>query len=203
MLYELTTLSFHPLRAAKASAGARAYIGDTDARGEFLGSWMTDIGTIGRLLILRGFEDPDDLRKERERALMSADPFGAGDVVTAVEMDSYAPFPFLPAIRPGAYGKVYEFRTYKLKPGGLRPTIAAWQAAMPAREKLSPLVINMYALDGAPRITHIWPYSSLNARADIRAKSYADGIWPPKGAPEQFYEANSLIAMPEAGSPLS
>lgn len=81
--------------------------------------------------------------------------------------------------------------------------MAAWQAAMPAREKLSPLVINMYALDGAPRITHIWPYSSLDARAAIRAKSYAEGIWPPKGAPEQFFEANSLSAIPESGSPLS
>jgi hypothetical protein len=118
-------------------------------------------------------------------------------------MDSYAPFPFLLAIRPGAHGKVYEFRTYRLKPGGLRPMIAAWQTAMPAREKLSPLVINMCALDGAPRITHIWPYSSLDARAAIRTKSYAEGIWSPKGAPEQFYAANSLIAMPEAGSPLS
>jgi hypothetical protein len=51
MLYELATLSFHPLYASKASAGARAYIGDAKAKGEFLGSWMTDIGTIGRLLI--------------------------------------------------------------------------------------------------------------------------------------------------------
>jgi len=36
-------------------------------------------------------------------------------------MESYAPFPFLPAISPGPRGAVYEFRTYRLKPGGLPP----------------------------------------------------------------------------------
>ncbi len=51
---------------------------------------------------------------------------------------------------------------------------------MPAREPMSRLVINMHVLDGAPRITHIWPYAGVDKRA-IRAKSYADGIWPPKG----------------------
>jgi len=83
-------------------------------------------------------------------------------------MDSYAPFPFLPPVRPGAYGKVYEFRTYKLKPGGLPPTLAGWEAAMPAREPMSHLVTNMYALDGAPRITHIWPYAQYGSVSAVR-----------------------------------
>jgi hypothetical protein len=55
---------------------------------------------------------------ERKRALFSANPFGAAEGLTGLEMDSYAPFPFLPPIVPGKYGKVYEFRTYQLKPGG-------------------------------------------------------------------------------------
>jgi hypothetical protein len=61
----------------------------------------------------------------------------------------------------------------------------------------------MYALDGPPRITHVWGFSSLEERAALRAKSYAAGIWPPKGGPENIHEATSAIALPEAYSPLS
>jgi hypothetical protein len=201
-LYELTTLAFPILSANAVSAGARDCVTEPDAKGELLGCWRTDIGTLARLLVLRGFETPQDLSAERHRALFSANPFNAGSVVTSLEMDSYAPFPFLPPVQTGAYGKVYEFRTYKLKPGGLPPTLAGWEAAMPAREPMSHLVINMYALDGPPRITHIWPYAGVNERFAIRAQSVTDGIWPPRGGPEQILEATSTIALPESYSPL-
>ena len=203
MLYEFATLSFHPLNAGKATAGAEAYVTATEAGGRLLGCWTTDIGTLGRLFVLRGFVDAAELAAERKRALFSANPFGAAEVLTGLEMDSYAPFPFLPPVVPGSYGKVYEFRTYHLKPGGLPPTMAAWEAALPERTKLSPLLINMYALDGAPRITHIWPYASLDARAAIRTDAVAKGVWPPKNAPEQFFAATSMIGMPTAASPLA
>jgi hypothetical protein len=203
MLYEFATLAFHPQNARKATAGAEAYVTATEAKGRLLGCWTTDIGTLGRLFVLRGFSDAAELAAERKRALFSANPFGAAEVLTGLEMDSYAPFPFLPPVVPGSYGKVYEFRTYHLKPGGLPPTMAAWEAAMPERKKLSPLVINMYALDGAPRITHIWPYASLDARAAIRTDAVAKGVWPPKNAPEQFFAATSTIGHPTAASPLA
>lgn len=202
-LYELASLSCRLVSVNKVSEGVLAYVSDSQAKGELLGCWRTDIGTLSRLLILRGFKNSDDLTAERSRALFSDNPFNAGNGVTALEMDSYAPFPFLPPVEPGAYGKVYEFRTYKLRPGGLPATLSGWKAAMPAREPMSHLVINMYALDGAPRITHIWPYAGLDERFAIRAKSVADGIWPPKGGPENILEATSTIALPESYSPLS
>ena len=202
-LYELAILAFPLLSAGAAAAGARDYVADPAAKGELLGCWRTEIGTLGRLLVLRGFETPQDLAAERKRALLSANPFNAGTVVTALEMDSYALFPFLPPARPGAHGAVYEFRTYKLRPGGLAPTLAGWEAAIgPAREYTRHLVVNMYALDGPPRITHVWGFASLEQRAALRARSYAAGVWPPKGAPEQIVEATSTIALPESCSPL-
>lgn len=73
---------------------------------------------------------------------------------------------------------------------------------MPERSKRSRLTVNTYALDGAPRITHIWPWESLDERIAIRAESYADGIWPPKGGPEQFSEATSTVRIPANNSPL-
>lgn len=203
-LYELATLSSPLLLVSQVSEAARAWVMEPDANGSLLGCWRTDIGTLGRLLVLRGFGSADELATERQRALHSTNPFNAGNTATALEMDSYAPFPFLPPVKTDTYGNVYEFRTYKLKPGGLPPTLAGWEQAIgPAREYSAHLVINMYALDGPPRITHVWGFSSLEERAALRAKSYAAGIWPPKGGPENILEATSTIALPEAYSPLS
>jgi hypothetical protein len=201
--YELTTLSCAILFVSEASTRARAFISEDGAAGEFLGCWRTEIGHLGRLLLLRGFETAKQLAAERRRALLSVDPFHAAGVVTALSMESYAPLPFLPPIQPGPMGGIYEFRTYHLKPGGLPPTLAGWEKAIkPASEYTSHLVINMYALDGPPRITHIWGFESLEQRAKLRAKFYAAGLWPPQGGPEQIAEATSTIALSEESSPL-
>jgi hypothetical protein len=203
-LYELTTLAFPLLSADAVSTGVRDFVTEPAAKGELLGCWRTEIGTLGRLLVLRGFENAQELFAERHRALLSSNPFNAGSVVTALEMDSYTPFPFLPPVKTGTHSAVYEFCTYKLKPGGLPPTLAGWEAAIePAREYTRHLVINMYALDGPPRITHIWGFASLEERAALRARHYAAGVWPPKGGPENISDASNAIALPEHYSPLS
>jgi hypothetical protein len=202
-LYELATLSFPLLSALQVSDDARAWIAAPEATGTLLGCWRTEIGMLGRLLILRGFESADELGRERRRALLSTNPFNAGTTVTALEMDSYAPFSFLRPVKTGGDGKVYEFRTYRLKPGGLPPTLAGWEQAIgPARQYTTHLVTNMYALDGAPRITHIWRFASLEERASLRTRAYAAGVWPPKGGPENILEATSTIALPEMWAPL-
>jgi len=204
MLYELTTLSCPLLAVGRASEGVYDWVNDAGAKGELFGCWRTEIGTLGRLIVLRGFEAPEDMTAERRRALLSANPFNAGSVVTALEMDSYAPFSFLPPIRTGDRGGVYEFRTYHLKPGGLPPTLAGWEAAIAsARQYTAHLVANMYALDGAPRITHIWGFTSLEERTELRSRAYEAGVWPPKGGPEQIAEATSTIALPQGPSPLA
>lgn len=203
MLYELTTLSSHLLTLPEVIDNAESYLHHPDTQGQWLGAWTAENGRIGTLRILRGFSDSETLQSERQRALHHPNPFGAKEgLVSAMEMESYAGFPFLPPVSPGRFGKYYEFRTYWLKPGGLVPTIDAWEAAMPERSKLSPLLINMYGLDGAPRITHIWPFESLDERIAIRAESYAMGIWPPKNGPQQFHEATSTIWLPTENSPL-
>lgn len=141
---------------------------------------------------------------ERQRMLLDANPFNIGHIATAIDMASFAPFPFLPPIATGDRGGVYEFRSYHLKPGGLGPTLAGWHAAIePAREYTDHLVINMYALDGPPRIMHIWGFTSLEQRAALRRTAYLNAVWPPEGGPEQIIEAVSTIALPESFSPLS
>ena len=204
MIYELASLTGHALGAGTLSERARGWMSDPAALGKVLGIWRTDIGIVGQLLILRGFEAEADLRKERDRALSSADPFHCGGLATSLSMESYAGFPFLPPVAPGDYGGIYEFRTYHLKHGGLPVTMKAWEAAVgPAREYTDHLVTNMYALDGPPRITHIWGFSSLEERTRLRSSHFGSGLWPPKGGPDQIDHATSTIALAEPGLPLS
>src|SRR5580692_580004 len=125
--YELTSLACPMLGTSEVARAARDWVAAPNAAGTLVGCWRTEFGTLGRLLILRSFDTADALYQERRRALLSANPFNAGRLITALEMDSYQRFPFLPPARPVPYGDVYEFRTYKLKPGGLPPTLAGWQ----------------------------------------------------------------------------
>lgn len=203
MLHELITVSCPLLGLDRASDQVRTWTCGPEARGELLGCWRTDIGALGRIMALRGFETPDELMAERERAAMSPSPFGASPETDTVSLESHRPFPFLPAVTPGRRGNVYEFRTYRLRPGGLPPTLRGWEVALErARPYADHLVTNMSAIDGAPRITHVWAFDSLEERARLRAAAYATGVWPPPGGPEQIVEATSTIGVPEAFSPL-
>jgi NIPSNAP len=204
MRYEIATLTIKLGTAAQAIAGIDLYVKAADAKGTLRGCWASEIGQLNQLYVLRSFADDAELQAERTRSFGTTDPFGCGEAIVTMELDSYAPFPFLPPVTPAKLGKVYEIRTYKLKAGGIPATIAAWEAAVPERVKLSPLVIAMYALDGPPRFTHIWPFASLDARAAVRADAVAKGIWPPKGGPQWLTgDMRSTIALPTAISPLA
>ncbi|MFV0491701.1 MAG: NIPSNAP family protein [Pseudorhodobacter sp.] len=200
-LYELATLDTVIFGAGKAAPGIEAWIGA--GKGRLCGAWGTDIGTLNRIFLLRAFDDMAQMMEERERALRSDNPFGCVDQLLALNMESYRALDFLPPVEAGNFGPVYEFRTYRTKINGLTPTMEKWASAVPPREAYSKLTVAMYGLDGAPRLTQIWPYESLAARSGARAKSVADGIWPPKGGPDWLSaDMTSQIAMPLPFSPL-
>ncbi|MCO5973623.1 NIPSNAP family protein [Actinoallomurus soli] len=201
MLYELATLSVHLWSIPKLLPTLDRYT--VAAPGRLLGCWETEIGEIlTRLLVLRGFADAEELSAERERLLLTDDPFDIGEHLVGMRLETYRMFDFVPDVEPGEYGSVYEFRTYELKIGGLAPTMAGWKAAVPARTAMYPLTAAMYGLDGVPRITHIWPFPDFNARIAIRKESYDTGIWPPRNGPENIAHATSTIAIPTPISPL-
>ena len=203
MPYEIATLSCSATVLREVSRHAAAWVADPSAGGSLLGLWRAEAGALGRLLILRGFDTAADMAQERRRTALSDNPFNGGHLLRGFSQEGYAPFPFLPPIGPQKLGPLYELRTYHLAPGTLSRVMAGWNAAMePARDYTRHMVTIMYALDGAPRITHIWGFESFEARLAIRQKASADGVWPPKDVPEHIVEAGSLLAFPDAVSPL-
>ena len=207
MYYELATMTLPFGTAGNAATQVQAFSSAADAKGELLGCWFTDIGVLNQMVVLRGFASLADLQAERDRTQKSSSPFGCGDIYQSLEQHSYQGFPWMKPVRPsaesGISGPVYEIRTYGIKPGGVQATIDLWEQYVPPREKLSPCVVAMVALDGPLRFTNIWAYPTLDARAAARADAVAQGIWPPKGGPAHLTTAMvSTIALPSAVSPL-
>ena len=207
MYYELATMTLPFGTAGNAATQVQAFSSAADAKGELLGCWFTDIGVLNQMVVLRGFASLADLQAERDRTQKSSSPFGCGDIYQSLEQHSYQGFPWMKPVRPstesGINGPVYEIRTYGIKPGGVQATIDLWEQYVPPREKLSPCVVAMVALDGPLRFTNIWAYPTLDARAAARADAVAQSIWPPKGGPAHLTTAMvSTIALPSAVSPL-
>ncbi len=201
MLYELSLLDVHASVAAEVAKGVTEWA-KAAPKGQLLGMFQADIGQLNQMYVLRGFETAADLATERQRALMSASPFNAGKHLTGMSMETYAPFPYLPPVKPGAFGGVYEFRAYTLKPGGVAGVVDLWQSWIGPRVAVSPLVVAMYALDGAPRFVHVWPYADAAVRGKTRAECVAKGIWPPTGTAPWLQSMRSTITVPLPGSPL-
>lgn len=206
MHYELATLTLRLGTLNAAVAAIDAYVHAPEARGTLLGCWFSDVGELNQVAVLRRFADPAERDQERQRGLFSASPFGCGEFLTAIEQTSYQGFPWMAPLDPAAWGTVgpiFEIRTYEYKIGGLQPTIDVWEAAMPARSAVSPCLVAMYALDGSPRFTHIWPAASLNERSAARAEAVRTGVWPPKGGPAWLTtNMRSNMFLPTAISPL-
>lgn len=207
MYYELSTMTLPFGTAGQAATHVQGFATTPEAQGELLGCWFTDIGQLNQMIVLRGFATLDALQAERERTQKHANPLGCGEIFQSLEQHSYKGFPWMKPVRPsaesGITGPVYEIRTYGIKTGGVQPTIDLWEQYVPARDKLSPCVVAMVALDGPLRFTNIWAYDSLNARSQIRSEAVAQGIWPPKGGPANLTtNMVSTIAMPTTVSPL-
>lgn len=201
MFYEIATLRTEIFGAGKAAAGIEGFL--ARGGGSLLGAWYSDIGALNEVYLLRAFEAAEELLTERERLARSDNPFGCLDLLTGYEVESYRPLDFMGAVETGARGPVYELRTYRMRLNGLMPTMEKWQAALPARDAYSRCAIAMYGIDGAPRLTQIWPYASLEERSRARGQSVTDGKWPPEGGPDWLTpEMRSTVALPLPFSPL-
>jgi hypothetical protein len=168
-----------------------------------LACWYCDIGALNRILIIRKPVDAAAAIKHRFAALHARSPFGIGEFITELSLDTYVSFDFMPVLQPGVFGPCYEVRSYGLKPDGLAPTIALWRKAVPARARVSPVLAAMVAVTGpAIRFLHIWPYQSYDERARLREKAVTDGVWPPPGGPGHLLSQQADIYLPAAFSPL-
>jgi hypothetical protein len=196
MHYDVTIITVRPGTEQKALARLKETLPSV-AGDELLACWYSDIGSLNRILLIRAAPDVMRIHADREKILRSGNPFGVGEYVVGMSVDTYVSFPFMPPMAAGQYGPVFEVRTYILKPDGLPTTIELWRKWVPGRTKLSPLLAAMHSITGTvTRFMHIWPYANLEERARLRAKAVADKVWPPPGGPDHLTAMQSEIYLP-------
>ncbi|HUD86084.1 MAG TPA: NIPSNAP family protein, partial [Xanthobacteraceae bacterium] len=124
--YDVTVVTVRPGTHPQALAVlGNSLGGDSD----LLACWYSDIGAVNQILMIRNAADAAASIDARFAALKSANPFGIGEYIAGMAMDTYVAFDFIAPLRPGVFGPCYEVRTYVLKPGGLAPTIELWRKA--------------------------------------------------------------------------
>jgi hypothetical protein len=91
---------------------------------------------------------------------------------------------------------IYEIRTYSLHPGKVGEYEKRFAESYPTREKYSPLY-GFWHTEIGPlnQLVHIWPYESLQQRADLRAASAKDpsGKWPPGNSDLVVTQENDIL----------
>jgi hypothetical protein len=197
--YDVTLLAVRP----GTHPQALAVLGKTQADDGLLACWYSDIGAVNQILMIRKAEMGAAAIERRLAALMSKNPFGLGEFVTGMSIDTYASFDFIAPLRPGEFGPCYEVRSYVLKPDGLAPTVELWRRAVPGRSTVSPVLAAMTAVTGlVTRFMHIWPYKTFDERARLRDKAVAEGLWPPPGGPSHLISQQVDIYLPASFSPM-
>jgi hypothetical protein len=198
--YDVTIITVRPATQSSALSILQRVL--TNDR-TLLACWYSEIGALNQILILRSIIDPAAVLESRMAMLKSKSPFGVGEMMTGMTMDTFVAFDFLPPMQPGSYGPCYEVRSYNLKNDGLAPTIELWRKAVPGRAKISPLLTAMTSVTGpVTRFMHIWPYKSVEERGRLRAKAIDDGVWPPPGGPDHLATQQSDIFLPAPFSPM-
>jgi NIPSNAP len=198
--YDVTVATVRPGTHPQALAVLERTLTDDPS---LLACWYSEIGSLNRILIIRKSADAAAAIDNHCATLSARSPLGIGEFIVELSLDTYVSFDFMPPLEPGVFGPCYEVRNYVLKPDGLAATIGLWREAVPARARVSPLLAAMVAVTGvAIRFMHIWPYKTYDERARLRAKSVADGVWPPPGGPGHLISQQADIYLPAAFSPL-
>ena len=140
MPYDVSIITVKPNTHNKALPGVEGWLKANPRKGEFIGCLASEIGDLNKIMLLHHYTSEADLAADRDSVARDRNPFGCLPLIDGMSTNTFVQFPFLPAIKPGQYGPIFEIRTYLLKPNGLPPTIAAWEKSAPARQKLSPIL---------------------------------------------------------------
>jgi hypothetical protein len=200
MLYELTTIEVRPGTVGPAMKRIGDTVAQAHTTSRLLGCWTTEIGQVNEIVALSGVSDTAPLGDSAGGHWLAA---AATEFLVDARLEHLRLFPFLPDVEPGAYGRVYELRSYVMKPGTTQETIERWEKALPARMERSTIVGAFHGVTGPlQKFVHIWPYDSAEHRQRTRDEAVAAGIWPPKGGAERLLHMQNSLLLPAAFSPL-
>jgi hypothetical protein len=163
----------------------------------------TEFGQLNQALHIWPYESLEARQAIREETIgITGWPPPTGDLLAGQAADIYFPAPFNDESITGDQGPFYELRTYTYATGQTPEVIDTWGKAIDERRKMSPFIGAWYTeLGTLNKWAHLWGYSTLEHRTEVRKEAVAKGVWPPKGSPETRTQSNQLF-LPFPFSPL-
>ena len=210
MIYELRTYTVKQGTLPDVVKAASTVSRDIrkDDYGKLEGYWSTDIGPLNQVMHLWSYTDLNE--RARLRAELAKNPRWGSEYLPltrphVIRQDIRLLDAVVAPVAPARTPNVYEFRSYRTKPGAVRKWAEMIKNTLPVREKYSKIV-GLWITE-APQVNeacHIWAYSDLNQRAQVRAESVKDPGWAAflKEAAPLLEEMHSTIMLPAVHSPL-
>lgn len=204
MIYEIRTYDVAPRSLAEVEKRFGEAYEYRKKYSELFAFWHTEIGPLNQVVHVWGYPSLADRDRVRAEAAKDTNwPPKIREFIVAMKSEILVPFPFVPPARPGKVGPIFEMRYYTIKPGSLPDLKAGWESKIAERSKLSPIVLAGNVEFGtANGFIHIWAYSSLDQRAQVRADAVKKGVWPPPGGGDRLISQENKILLPSAFSPL-
>lgn len=204
MIYEIRTYRIAPGSLAEVEKRFGEAYEYRKKYSELTAFWHTEIGPLNEIVHVWGYRDLAERARIRGEAAKDANwPPKIQEFIREMRSEIIVPFGFLPEVRPGKVGPIFELRYYTLRPGTLPDMAKGWEQKIPERVKLSPLVLaGPVEFGKANGFVHIWAYASMDQRLQIRDEARKKGVWPPPGGGDRLLTQDNKILLPSAFSPL-
>jgi hypothetical protein len=204
MIYEIRTYQLAPGSQAEVEKRYGDAYQYRKKYSELTGFFHTEIGPLNEIIHIWRYSDLAERARIRAEASKDANwPPKIQEFIRKMSSEIVVPFGFVPQVQPGKLGPIFELRYYTLKAGKLPELAKAWEGALAERIKMSPIVLAGGVEFGkANAFVHIWAYSSLDQRGQIREEARKRGVWPPPGGGDRLIEMKNKIMLPSAFSPL-
>ncbi|GAA5861459.1 hypothetical protein JCM8547_006134 [Rhodosporidiobolus lusitaniae] len=148
------------------------------------GSWEVVVGEVDMFVHIFEYEGLAGFEKTKAaiRASQGHLEFFNHEILPLIQSRTSSlnsEFKFFPVAPAAELGGVYELRTYDLKPGHLLEWEQSWRVGLEARIATGHSPVGAWFTQVGPlhRVSHLWNYASLEARAEQRARSWQRDEW--------------------------
>ena len=205
MIYDLRTYLLRPRGAPEFSKRFEAGLAFREKFSPLGAFFTTEVGTLNEVVHIWPYESiaqAEQVRADLSKSSSQDWPPKADDLILQMRSEYLSSTPLMKDWNgPQNLGNVYELRTYTYRAGTLPAVINEWQKILPKREAYSPIAGAWINAQGSNKFYHLWPYSNLDERSQIRAASVAAGDWPPNTSDMMLYQENKIL-IPSNFSPL-
>ena len=204
MIYEIRTYQIAPGSLAEVEKRFGDAYQYRKKYSELTAFLHTEVGPLNEIVHIWGYKDLADRARVRGESSKEANwPPKIQEFIRQMRSEIVNPFSFIPEPQSGKMGPVYELRYYTLKPGTLPDLAKGWESKAAERSKLSLIVFAGGVEFGrANGFVHIWAYSSMDNRMQVREDARKKGVWPPPGGGDRLITQENKILLPAAFSPL-